>query len=212
MSCSKSLLILFNSLLLLCGIAICISASVIATNVWPDELNYVFADIHVEYWGWVLPVLGLICIILAIVGLVGTCTGTRCVLWTYIIALVVFVIAEIGIGIYLVGQKDNLSWTQSWNSLVTDAVKEAYPSNAEVFHYTFENCPEHPSMQNTEICSVAVLDAIKNDWWVIGCVCIGLGVLQMILIVLSCAVIVYATRQHQERCTNDIEMQKEMNA
>ncbi|XP_049775409.1 CD63 antigen-like [Schistocerca cancellata] len=210
MSTVKYLLFFFNFLIVLCGIALLIPGIIALVQL--DD-TYYFLDAKFNVPAIVVTSVGGLLLVIGFFGCCGAIKENNCMINTYAVLVVLIVIVELAVGITAFVYRDDIGdiLTDKLQNAVSNYGKDTEASEAinalqteleccgadSYKDYPTEDlppsccaagssCSKSPGQHFATGCSVALADFIQSVGTLIGGVTIGVGVVEVVVIVLSC--------------------------
>jgi len=179
--CSKHILFAVNFVMLLIGVALVVVVFFVKENnsAAGGDLEFAMSDTIV----WLCVAVGLFIVIVSFMGCLGATTKNRCVLTVFIAFLMLCLILEI-VGIALIFTDESLirkSVESQWNNL-SEEQREQYQSDNDCDD--FDDC--YSSLEK----------GLQDNLYIVGGICIGIFVYQLMMTVFACCLCRRPKGQH----------------
>lgn len=199
---AKGLHIFINILFLIAGAGLIgVGAFVLATNgaVLTSGLsNLAPIAILVMCCGGVI-------FFISLIGCIGSCRESRCMLNFYSFLLILFIAAEISLAVYSFvhrGQVVNSLTQQAWNAL-PPATQEQIEADLKCCgwnHTVFGSggpCGSNPPITSVT-CEAVVIQFVHNSFFILAMVSLGVATIQLFGLVISCILAASIASSHRE--------------
>jgi hypothetical protein len=188
---SKIFLIISFVVLIVFSIAYAATEAAIGLAVFPTDWHGLAED--GKYWSifgpaWGTLIVGCLCIVFCIMGLIGLLLNSRCLVWGGLIPALICTLLELGASIYFVIQKHH-DYYHGFRNDVLDVVTKLYPQDVKEFDMYNKAgqtpCPATDPQSNIAQCTDAAVAYIRDQWSTMGVIGIGLSAVALVFCIVA---------------------------